>query len=1166
MDRIVFSVNGKQCSVGPDIDSDLSLNDYLRNYLNLRGTKYMCKEGGCGACVVAVTTVDHFGRKRTLCYHPVQRALAEYNGSQCGYCSPGWVMSMYSLLESSNHNFTSYEIEKSFASNTCRCTGYRTILDAFKSFAKIETKFNINDIEDLNICNSQKSCDTKCDNTWCIVGKNDLKFDVKKIIMKDGHVWYKANNVQDVFDVLKTEGTKSYQLINGNTGRGAFPIVIGTIGGNLMLKHKHPSFPSDIFLLFETVRATLTIRDANGSMDMSLPNFLSTDMTGKLLAEIKLPPLSSNNYFISFKVMPRSQNAPAHVNAAFIYQLHRADRETLQSVSIVVGGLSEKFVRAHNTEKFLLGKKLFTNETLQGALRVLDKEMPMEEIRANSKAQYRKKCVLGLFYKGLLSLIPPEKVNTRYRSGANDFKKTRPVSKGSEIYDTNPLLWPLNEPMPKLESLVQCSGEALYVNDVPAQANEVFCSFVTSNVCRGVIKSIDPTAALELPGVLSFFTAKNIPGKNSFLPKKVPGILVSEEVLCERDVKYYDQPIGIIVADTEKLANHAARLVKAKYEQVKSLPVLTIADAKSREPERVSLLLFYPARGRGLDIKTVIKGKQCSSGQYHYHMETQSCVTRCSEDGIDVYAASQWPNQIHVAISEMLKLPQNRINIAIPRCGGSFGAKITRSGMVACACALVTHLTTRPSRFVMSMEANMRIVGKRLPYLLEYEVGVDKAGEIQYMEYNLYEDHGYVVSDTVTIFSTAAIKNCYNNKRWQYKLFTVTTDTASNTYARSPGALETIAMTEHVMERISYELDLDPVEVRLKNVNPLLTDVSEIVRNLLEDSDYKKRREEMKNFNEKNRWKKRGLRVAIMSWPAGTIMDYHILITVYHGDATVVVKHGGIEVGQGINTKVAQAVAYTLSVSLDKVRVKPYEVSSNPNCSTSGSSRTTHAICFGAIKCCQLLLDRLSVVRDTLSNPTWELLIQAAFTAGINLQASYRVTPNDEEVHRSAGAAVAEVELDILTGEHEVLRVDIIEDVGLSLNPEIDVGQIEGAFVMGLGYWTCEQLLYDETTGELLTNRSWNYHVPLAKDIPLDFRVKLRRNSLNPIGTLGARAVSEPPICLAVSVAFALREAIAASRVDSGYPRNQWFDVDGPYTLETNLLKSDARQDEFLFY
>ncbi|CAG4983360.1 unnamed protein product [Parnassius apollo] len=162
---------------------------------------------------------------------------------------------------------------------------------------------------------------------------------------------------------------------------------------------------------------------------------------------------------------------------------------------------------------------------------------------------------------------------------------------------------------------------------------------------------------------------------------------------------------------------------------------------------------------------------------------------------------------------------------------------------------------------------------------------------------------------------------------------------------------------------------------------------------------------------------------------------------------------------------------------------------------------------------------------------------------GINLQSSYRVTPNDEEPYRSVGAVVTEVELDILTGEHEILRVDIMQDVGLSINPQLDIGQIEGAFIMGTGYWTCEHLMYDNKTGELITDRAWNYHVPLAKDIPIDFRIKLRKNSFNPVGTLGAKSVTEPPTCLAVSVAFALREAIVASREDTGYSRTEWFEV-----------------------
>ncbi|XP_045540302.1 xanthine dehydrogenase/oxidase [Papilio machaon] len=667
----------------------------------------------------------------------------------------------------------------------------------------------------------------------------------------------------------------------------------------------------------------------------------------------------------------------------------------------------------------------------------------------------------------------------------------------------------------------------------------------------------------KLSGVLAFLSAKDIPGSNNFVPLNIEGALVPEEILCERNVKYYNQPIGIIVAETEKIANRAALLVKAKYKNVKKQPVFTIREVLDREPERVTVFIVYPARDRGLNVQRIMKGSNDIFDQYHYHMETQSCVTKPSEDGIDVVAATQWPDQVHVAISQVLNIEQSRINLTVPRLGGAYGAKLSRNCLIACACALTTYLTNRPCRFIMSMQANTRIIGKRNPCMVDYEVGVSDTGEVQYLEYHLYSDNGCIVGDPILLFGISAVKNCYDNRRWSYKLFNVTTDTASNTYARSPGELEAIAMTEHIMERISYELDRDPLEVRLKNLNPQYSDLAEIVAMLVEESEYNKRKEEVNAFNKLNRWKKRGLRVAMMSWPASTVMDFHVQLTVYHGDGSVVIRHGGIDMGQGINTKVAQTVAYVLQIPLHKVKIKPTEVSATPNTIITGGSRTTHAVCFGVTKCCQLLLDRLSTVRETLNDPTWELLIQTAYLRGINLQTSYRVTPNDEEIFRVPGAVVVEVELDILTGEHDISRVDILQDAGFSINPEIDIGQIEGAFMMATGYWTCEHLIYDKKTGELLTDRAWNYHVPLAKDIPIDFRVKLRPNSFNPVGVLGARTTTEPPMCLAVSVAFALRAAIVSSREETGYPRTEWFHLDGPFTLEKNVLKADVNLKEF---
>ncbi|XP_050663962.1 xanthine dehydrogenase/oxidase-like [Leptidea sinapis] len=1213
MKSITFSTEKDELQrkrkVGCEVDSDYTLNDFIRKHLNLRGTKYMCNEGGCGVCIVSVTAPDSNGTVRTFSvnsclvlilscqgweittvegigdrkvYHPIQRRLAEHNGTQCGYCTPGWVMSMYSLLKS-NDNMTMEEIENSFGSNLCRCTGYRPILDAFNTFAKDAPKRNKTiDIEDLGKCKIE--CNRAC-NDWCVIEDNK----VKSIILKDNKVWYRAYEISQIFKLLDIEGTESYMLVNGNTGRGAIPILefprdfsyllklyehldlvahipvrnIGSIGGNLMLKHKDPRFASDVFLLLECIGAIVTIVSKNKTEEISPVDFLSLDMTGKIITKIKIPPLSHKYKFVSFKVMPRSQNAVAQVHAAFLYRLD--ENSAVESARIVYGGLSGNFFHASHTEMFLAGKILFTNETLQGALRILNEEIIVEEIEGMLSPEYRKKAALGLFYKGLLNIIPVGLLNHRYTSGAIDLRKTRPLSSGSEVYNTNPLLWPMNEPMPKLEALVQCAGEANYVNDLQTQPKEVFCAFVTAKICTGEIEHIDPSPALKIPGVLTFLTAKDIPGKNSFVSTKVP-TYTNEKILSDGKINFFDEPIGIIVAETEALANRASLMVKVTYKNDSKKPLLKIEDVRVFDPSRVSVVSSFPAiKEPGTDVHRVIKNTENISWQYHFSMETQSCVTRPSVDGIDVFPASQFPDMVHLGVSESLNIDQSRINVEIPRCGGAYGCKISRSGLVATASALVTYLLNRPCRFVMSIRSNLRVVGKRLPNTLEYEVAVSKSGEIQYMKYDLYGDVGWFENESVAFLKVAGVRNCYDNGRWGFNIYKVTTDTPSNVFARSPGSLETITMTEHIMERISYEINMDPLQVRLNNLNSDYKDVKDAVDILLQDSDYSNRKTEVENFNSSNRWKKRGLRLAIMSWPAANLIDYQIYISIYHGDGTVVVKQGGVECGQGINTKVIQVVAFTLGIPISKVKVKSVDVASLPNSYTTAGSRTTQAVCFGAIKCCQMLLDRLAPIRNNLDNATWERLVQEAYVQGVNLQSNYHVTSNDQKTYRCAGAATCEVELDILTGESHVRRVDLVQDVGVSVNPEIDVGQSEGAFVMGLGYWTSEHMIYDKDSGELLTDRTWTYHIPIAKDIPIDFRVKLLR-TYNSKGTLGARAIAEPGICLAVSVAFALKEAIISSRNETGYPMNQWFNVDGPYTIEANVLHSDVKLEEFLFH
>lgn len=248
-------------------------------------------------------------------------------------------------------------------------------------------------------------------------------------------------------------------------------------------------------------------------------------------------------------------------------------------------------------------------------------------------------------------------------------------------------------------------------------------------------------------------------------------------------------------------------------------------------------------------------------------------------------------------------------------------------------------------------------------------------------------------------------------------------------------------MTEIMIEQISYEMSLDPIKVRQAN---FLDDkgISEIVDKLVQEAEYEKRKNEVANFNQNNKWKKRGLRFVPLKWPVPPLAYFGVTLTVYHGDGSVVVTHGGIEMGQGINTKVTQVCAYTLNLPIDKIKVKASNVITNANSTVTGFSFSSEAVCLGVIKCCQILLERLAPVKVNLNEDTWELLIKTAHSKGINLLTSYNVTSTDQKEYSVYGATLTEVEVDILTGEFNVLRVDIMEDVGQSLSPEIDVGQV----------------------------------------------------------------------------------------------------------------------------
>ncbi|XP_046483350.1 xanthine dehydrogenase/oxidase isoform X2 [Neodiprion pinetum] len=1259
-DTVAFTINGVPYTVDESTPSGTSLNVYLREHANLRGTKAMCLEGGCGVCIVAVniggntmavnsclvpilichgweiTTIEGVGNRGSG-YHPVQARLAQFNGSQCGYCSPGMVMNMYSLSREKKQP-TMKDVENSFGGNICRCTGYRPILDAFKSLASdANLELTQKELCEIKVCSkTEQSCSGSC---ATIQKSKGIGF---RHIIFDNAEFYKVPTVDGLFSIFEKYPDASYVLHGGNTAHGVYrskksqlyidvndipdlhrveltkiglafganltltkamqsfkkystykgfkylnlladhidliasvPVRnIGTLAGNLMIKHQHHEFPSDIFLILETVGVQLHIlENPTDKLSVNLIQFLEMDMRHKLIYSIILPPLESEYEFRSFKIMPRAQNAHAHVNAGFLFKLDEGGK-VLEMPNIIIGGIRNDFLHARKTEEYLKGKNLLTNDVFQRAIQVLHNELNPDHILPDYSSEFRKILAEGLFYKIIVPgfqyvlSINPNNVDPRLRSGGMILE--RGLSTGKQDFDTDRNIWPLNKPLPKLEAIYQTSGEAHYINDIKTMPDEVHCAFVLTDVANGYIEHVDTTEVMKMKGVIAFYDVSDVPGKNVFIPKEAEIFYLpfNEPLFADKEVLYAGQPLGMIVASSNAIANEAVNKVKVIYTgSFEKKAIVSIEDAiASKDDSRISTPVVIPAESRGTDTKYVIKGDFVCGGQYHYTMETQTCVCLPVEDGIDVYTSTQNIDLNQIAIATCLGVPQNSINIRVKRLGGGYGAKISRAAQVACACALACHKLNRPARFVMTLESNMSSIGKRSPSYHEYEVGVDINGKIQYLNVKHWSNSGAIFNESSSPVIAYHCGNCYDTSTWTREGYEVRTDLPTNTYCRAPASTEGIALAENVMEHIARELGKDPMDIRSVNMNPADNCImNELIEDLKVTADYNMRRKAVESFNRENRWKKKGIAMVPMKYPFTFYGQFNVLVSVYARDGTVAITHGGIECGQGINTKVAQTAAYILGIDLEMISIKPTTNLTSPNNTVTGGSWTSDSCAYATMMACKELIKRLEPIKTELQEPTWKDLVFAAHQKDVDLCARYMFAATKDDVKPYAiwGCAVGEVEVDLLTGQHVVTRVDLMVDAGISMSPEVDIGQAEGAFIMGLGYWTSEDLIYDPETGVLTNNRTWNYKPPGAKDIPIDFRISLRRNAPNPLGVLRAKATGEPSLCTSCVIMFAIRNAINAARADAGNTE-KWYDLPAPITTERILLSSLTNKEQMV--
>jgi xanthine dehydrogenase large subunit len=741
------------------------------------------------------------------------------------------------------------------------------------------------------------------------------------------------------------------------------------------------------------------------------------------------------------------------------------------------------------------------------------------------------------------------------------------------------------------------TGAAEYVDDIPEVRGTLHAAFGLAERAPARIRSIDLAAVRAAPGVVAALTAHDIPGENNVGP-----IVRDDPILAAGTVEYVGQPVFLVVAETVGAARRAARLAKIDYAKLPA--VLTIEDALARQ----SYVLPTVTLARG-DADTAIaaaphrrKGRLRIGGQEQFYLEGQIAYAVPQEDGgMRVYNSTQHPGAAQHQVARALGVAVHRVVVECRRMGGGFGGKETQGDLPACAAAIAAHRLGRPVKLRYDRDDDITITGKRHDFLVEYDVGFDDAGRILGLDFVFASRCGFSadLSGPVNDRTVMHADNCYYLPDVRIVSHRCKTNTQSSTAFRGFGGPQGMLAIEEVIDEIARALGHDPLEVRRENfygpgrdVTPYEMKVEDFVADRLfaeleRTSGYAARRAAIRQWNATSPVIKRGIAMTPVKFGISFTATFYnqasALVHVYYADGSVLLNHGGTEMGQGLFTKVAQVVAHELGIDLDRVRVSAANTAKIPNASataaSSGSDLNGKAAQAAAreikARLTAFAAERFGVAAESVrfannqveigeaQRMTFAELARLAYYARVPLWASgfYR-TPKihyDPKTLKGRpffyfayGAAVSEVAIDTLTGETRLLRADILHDAGRSLNPAIDLGQVEGGFVQGMGWLTTEELWWNGE-GRLMTHAPSTYKIPVASDVPADFRVILWERGENAEDSIHrSKAVGEPPLMLAISVLHAIKDAVASAAGYAASPR-----LDAPATPEEVLRAID---------
>nr|XP_035954386.1 aldehyde oxidase isoform X2 [Halichoerus grypus] len=1290
---------------------------YLRKKLRLTGTKYGCGTGGCGACAVmisrytpavrsvshhaanacltpicslhgaAVTTVEGIGSTKTR-IHPVQERIAKCHGTQCGFCTPGMVMSIYTLLR--NHPEPSLEqLTEALGGNLCRCTGYRPIIDACKTFCKTsgccQSKENgvcyldqgLNELPEYEEVNKtspklfseeeflpldptqelifppelmimaekqpQRTRIFSGDRmTWIspttltalleakfnypqapvVMGNTSVGPDMKfkgvfhpVIISPDGIEELNFANCShneltlgaglsltqvkyilgEVIQNLPEEKTQMYRALlkHLRTLAGSQIRNMASLGGHIVSRH----LDSDLNPILAVGNCTLNLLSKKGKRQVPLnEEFLrrcpSADLKPEeILISVNIPHSRKWEFVSGFRQAQRQQNALAIVNSGMRVFFGEGGG-IIRELSISYGGVGPTTVCAKNSCQELIGRP-WNEEMLDAACRLVLDEVTLPGSAPGGRVEFKRTLIISFLFKFYLEVsqilkrmdpVHHPSLADNYESALEDLHSRHHCSTFRyQSADSKQLPQdPVGRPIMHLSGIKHATGEAIYCDDMPTVDRELFLSFVTSSRAHAKIVSIDLSEALSLPGVVDIVTEEHLRGVNSFCILTKP-----EELLRTEEVSCVGQLVCAVIAESELQAKRAAQQVKVVYQDLQPL-ILTIEEAIQHgsffEPERK---LEYGNVDEAFKVvDQILEGEIHMGGQEHFYMETQSMlvVPRGEDQEIDVYVSTQFPKYIQDIVASTLKLPANKVMCHVKRVGGAFGGKAFKTGILAAITAFAANKHGRAVRCVLERGEDMLITGGRHPYLGKYKAGFMNDGRILALDMEHYSNGGASLDESLLVMEMGLLKmeNAYKFPNLRCRAWVCRTNLPSNTALRGFGFPQAGLITESCITEVAARCGLAPEKVRMINMykeidqTPYKQEIN--AKNLIQCwkecmamSSYSLRKAVVEKFNSENYWKKKGLAIIPLKFPVGlgsvAIGQAAALVHIYL-DGSVLVTHGGIEMGQGVHTKMIQVVSRELRMPMSNIHLRGTSTETVPNTNISGGSVVADLNGLAVKDACQTLLKRLEPIISKNPQGTWKDWAQAAFDESISLSATgyfrgYESNMNWEtgEGHPFEyfvyGAACSEVEIDCLAGAHKNIRTDIVMDVGCSINLALDIGQIEGAFIQGMGLYTIEELHYSPQ-GVLYTRGPNQYKIPTICDIPAELHISLLPPSQSSNTLYSSKGLGESGIFLGCSVFFAIHDAVNAARQERG--------LFGPLKLNSPLTPEKIRmacEDKF---